>query len=408
MNLIELLIQQPFGYVMEFFYNLFHNYGVALILFSLVIKILLLYPSAKSKKSMMKTSRLQPQIKQIELACGDDKQKYQQEVNALYKEEGVSMFGGCIWSLLPLLILLPLYSVIRYPLEYLLHVGEETKAFAAIKQAYDAMPHKVGSNEIYWQLAATKDIETISAYVLKNAKNVTSEVRGVLENLKNINYSFLGIDLSAKPDWRIWTLSGWSAIGGALVPLVSGAFNYLAMFISQKMNNTVIRNEDGEDDKAAAKSAQTGKMMTLMMPAMSIWFGFIMPLGLSIYWIAQSLFGIIQDYFLTKHYRKVYDAEDELKRQRAAARAEEEAEKERIRAAKRAANPEGITENTSKKKQQLREKQEREAAAKEFEAKKLAAQGAAPENDAKNAGGEENRPYARGRAYQADRYKDKD
>ena len=408
MNLIELLIQQPFGYVMEFFYNLFHNYGVALILFSLVIKILLLYPSAKSKKSMMKTSRLQPQIKQIELACGDDKQKYQQEVNALYKEEGVSMFGGCIWSLLPLLILLPLYSVIRYPLEYLLHVGEETKAFAAIKQAYDAMPHKVGSNEIYWQLAATKDIESISAYILKNAKNVTSEVRGVLENLKNINYSFLGIDLSAKPDWRIWTLSGWSAIGGALVPLVSGAFNYLSMFISQKMNNTVIRNEDGEDDKAAAKSAQTGKMMTLMMPAMSIWFGFIMPLGLSIYWIAQSLFGIIQDFFLTKHYRKVYDAEDELKRQRAAARAEEEAEKERIRAAKRAANPEGITENTSKKKQQLREKQEREAAAKEFEAKKLAAQGAAPENDAKNAGGEENRPYARGRAYQADRYKDKD
>ena len=316
--------------------------------------------------------------------------------------------SGCIWSLLPLLILLPLYSVIRYPLEYLLHVGEETKAFAAIKQAYDAMPHKVGSNEIYWQLAATKDIETISAYVLKNAKNVTSEVRGVLENLKNINYSFLGIDLSAKPDWKIWTLSGWSAIGGALVPLVSGAFNYLAMFISQKMNNTVIRNEDGEDDKAAAKSAQTGKMMTLMMPAMSIWFGFIMPLGLSIYWIAQSLFGIIQDYFLTKHYRKVYDAEDELKRQKAAARAEEEAEKERIRAAKRAANPGGITENTSKKKQQQREKQEREAAAKEFEAKKLAEQGAAPENDAKNAGGEENRPYARGRAYQADRYKDND
>ena len=401
-------IQIPFGYVMEFFYNLFHNYGVALILFSFVIKILLLYPSAKSKKSMMKTSRLQPKVKQIELACGDDKQKYQQEVNALYKEEGVSMFGGCIWSLLPLLILLPLYSVIRYPLEYLLHVGEETKAFAALKQAYDAMPHTVGSNEIYWQLAATKNIETYVPYILKNMKNLDQGTVGVLENLKNINYSFLGIDLSVKPDWRIWTLSGWSNIGGALVPLVSGAFNYLAMFISQKMNNTVVRNEDGEADEAAAKSAQSGKMMSYLMPLMSVWFGFIMPLGLSIYWIAQSVFGIIQDYFLTKHYRKVYDAEDELKRQKAAARAEEEAEKERIRAAKRAANPEGITENTSKKKQQLREKQEREAAAKEFEAKKLAAQGIATEDDAKNAGGEANRPYARGRAYQADRYKDKD
>lgn len=405
--LIDLVIQQPFGYVMEFFYNLFHNYGIALILFSLAIKLILLPASAKSKKSMMKTSRLQPMVKQIELACGDDKQKYQQEVNALYKEEGVSMFGGCIWSLLPLIILLPLYSVIRYPLEYLLHVGEETKAFAALKQAYDAMPHKVGSNDLYWQLAATKDIGTYTGYVLSNAKNVTGEVRGVLEGLKNINYDFLGIDLSAKPDWRIWTLQGWSQIGGALIPLVSGAFNYLSMFISQKMNNTVIRNEDGEADEAAAKSAQTGKIMNLMMPVMSIWFGFIMPLGLSIYWIAQSVFGMIQDYFLTKHYRKVYDAEDEIKRQKAAARAEEEAEKERIRAAKRAANPDGITENTSKKKQQLREKQEREAAAKEFEAKKLAEKGAAPEEDAQNPGGEANRPYARGRAYQADRYKDK-
>ena len=386
-------IQVPFGYVMEFFYNLFHNYGIALILFSLAVKILLLYPSARSKKSMMKTSRLQPKVKQIEIACGDDKQKYQQEVSALYKEEGVSMFGGCLWSLLPLLILLPLYSVIRYPLEYLLHVGKETEAFAAIKAAYEAVNGEV-SKQAYWQLSATRDIETYAV--------------GIMDNLKNINYNFLGIDLSVVPDWKIWTLHGWSEIGGALIPLVSGGLNYLAMFISQKMNNTVIRNEDGEEDKAAAKTAQTGKLMNIMMPAMSIWFGFIMPLGLSIYWIAQSVFGIIQDYFLTKHYRKVYDAEDEIKRQKAAARAEEEAEKERIRAAKRAANPDGITENTSKKKQQQREKQEREAAAKEFEAKKLAEQGAAPENGAQNAGGEENRPYARGRAYQEDRYKNKD
>ena len=398
------IIKIPFGYVMELFYNLFHNYGIALILFSLAIKILLLYPSARSKKSMMKTSRLQPKVKQIELACGDDKQKYQQEVSALYKEEGVSMFGGCLWSLLPLLILLPLYSVIRYPLEYMLHLGDETKAYDAIKRAYDAMPHKVGSGDIYWQLAATKNIEDYAGFALKNVKNLSDSVRSTLEGLKNINYNFLGIDLSVKPDWRIWTLSGWSNIGGALVPLISGGFNYLAMFVGQKMNNTVVRNEDGEDDKAAAKPAQTGKMMTMLMPLMSVWFGYIMPLGISIYWIAQSVFGMIQDYFLTKHYRKVYDAEDEIKRQRAAARAEEEAEKERIRAAKRAANPDGIKENTSKKKQQLREKQEREAAAKEFEARKLAQQGVAPDEGAQNAGGEANRPYARGRAYQADRY----
>ena len=126
-----------------------------------------------------------------------------------------------------------------------------------------------------------------------------------------------------------------------------------------------------------------------------------MPLGISVYWIAQSFFGIIQDVVLTKHYRKIYDAEDEIKREKAAARAAEEAERERIRAAKRAANPNGITENTSKKKQQLREKQERDAAAKDF----MKSSNPSAEN-AEDAypGGEPGRPYARGRNYTGTHY----
>ena len=105
-------IRVPFGYVLEFFYGFLNNYGLALILFSFVVKLILLPFSAKSKKSMMKMSRLQPQLKQLELACGDDKQKYQQEVMALYKSEGVSMYGGCLWSFLPLLFLLPLSAAV--------------------------------------------------------------------------------------------------------------------------------------------------------------------------------------------------------------------------------------------------------------------------------------------------------
>ena len=384
-------IQIPFGYVLEFFYNFFSNYGIALILFSLAVKIILLPMSAKSKKSMMKTSRLQPKIKQIELACGDDKQKYQQEVNQLYKDEGVSMFGGCLWAFIPLLILIPLYNVIREPLEYLLHLDDDI--INQLKTAYEATLSKGQSASVYWQYAAAQNIEVYG--------------KGIVEGGKNLNLTFLGIDLGQTPSWKVWTLAGWSQIGAFLVPLVSGGLNYLSMFISQKMNNTVIRNENGEKDEAAAKAASTGKVMNLLMPLMSVWFGFIMPLGISIYWIAQSVFGIVQDYFLTKHYRKIYDAEDEIKRQKAAERAAEEAEKERIRAAKRAANPDGITENTSKKKQQLREKQEREAAAKRFEEKKLAEQGVLPEDSAAT-GGEANRPYARGRAYQADRYAKED
>ncbi len=372
-------IQVPFGYVLEFFYNFFNSYGLALIFFSLAVKLILLPFSAKSKKSMMKTSRLQPKIKQIELACGDDKQRYQQEVQQLYKDEGVSVFGGCLWSLLPLLILFPLYTVIREPLEYILHLGTD-----AIKELKELVTN--GSNDAYWQYKAASNIESYGV--------------GIVDGVKNMNFTFLGIDLGLEPSFKFWRMKTWSEIGGMLIPLVSGGLNYLSMFISQKMNATVIKNEDGEKDAAAA-AAQTGKTMTLMMPLISVIFGFMMPLGISIYWIAQSVFGIIQDVILTRHYRKVYDAEDEIKRQKAAERAAEDAERERIRAAKRAANPDGITENTSKKKQQLREKQVRDAAAKEYEAKKSGA--SATEQEA-STGGEPNRPYARGRAYSGDHY----
>ena len=381
-------IQIPFGYVLEFFYGFFHNYGIALILFSLAVKVILLPLSMKQKKSMMKTSRLQPKVKQIELACGDDKQKYQQEVNQLYKDEGVSMMGGCLWSLLPLLILFPLYNVIREPLQYLLHLTDSQveSVKAAFAAAKDIDVKKV---DAYWQYAAAADMATYG--------------KGIVENVKSINFNFLGINLGEQPSWKFWTMRSWSEFGGLLIPIVSGGLNYLAMFISQKTNDTVITDDAGNKDAASA-TAQTGKAMTFMMPLVSVVFGYIMPLGLSIYWIAQSILGIVQDYFLTKHYRKIYDAEDEIKRQKAAALAEENAEKERIRAAKRAANPDGITENTSKKKQQLRDRQERDAAAKEYEAKKRAEKGEPMPEPRTNPGGEENRPYARGRAYVADRY----
>lgn len=382
-------IQIPFGYVLEFFYGFFHNYGIALILFSLAVKVILLPLSMKQKKSMMKTSRLQPKVKQIELACGDDKQKYQQEVNQLYKDEGVSMMGGCLWSLLPLLILFPLYNVIREPLQYLLHLTDSQvesiqAAFAAAKGI------DVKKVDAYWQYTAAADMATYG--------------KGIVENVKSINFNFLGINLGEQPSYKFWKMRSWSEIGGLLIPIVSGGLNYLSMFISQKTNDTVITDDKGNRDDASAAAAQTGKAMTFMMPLVSVVFGYIMPLGLSIYWIAQSVLGIAQDYFLTKHYRKIYDAEDEIKRQKAAALAEENAEKERIRAAKRAANPDGITENTSKKKQQLRDRQERDAAAKEYEAKRRAEKGEPLPEPRTNPGGEENRPYARGRAYVADRY----
>ena len=175
------------------------------------------------------------------------------------------------------------------------------------------------------------------------------------------------------------------------------------MWISQKLNNSVSTDEKGEKSDPAAAAAGSMKGMMLMMPIFSIYIGFTMPAGMSIYWIAQGLLSMVQEAILTKHYRKVYDAEDEIKRQRAAEEAAIEAEKERIRAERRAKNPDGILENTSKKKLKAREKAERGPTVKgkltpeEREALRQQRAAASPTGDP-------NRPHGKGRAYVADRY----
>lgn len=357
-----------FGYLFRWLYEFTTNYALTIFLFALIVKLILLPMSAKQKKTMMKTSRLAPQLKELERIYGDDQAKYQQEMMALYKEEGISTFGGCMWSLLPMLILLPLYYVIREPLTYVLRM--DYVDILALKAGFGS------SNAAYWQLAAAHS-------------------KGLMD------MSMFGIDLSAIPSWRIWNATSWSDLGQFFIPVVSGGINFLSMLVSQKLNATVTTDENGErDNDAAALANKSSKTMMYMMPLMSVFFGFIMPAGMSIYWIAQGLLGVVQDYLLTRHYRKVYDAEDAVKRERAAQRAAEEAEKERIRAQRRAENPDGITANTSRKKLEQKKAAEREAAAREYAAKNAPQEAKEP----KALSGDPDRPYARGRAYQPDRY----
>lgn len=386
-------IQVPFGYLLDWLYQFTTNYGVALILFSLILKVVLLPMNAKSKKSMLKMSRVAPMVKALEAKYGDDKAKYQQEVMKLYKEEGVSTFGGCLWSFLPLLILIPLYNVIREPLNYLMHMSAEQLEMAA-KAVNDGLVAGVESTDnYYWQLITATNIE------------------GIMEGFKSMNFSFLGIDLAVDPsfDFWNWTTHTWSQWGGFVLPILSGAFNIVSMLVSQKLNNSVITNEKGEKDENAAKNNKSMGAMMYVMPLISVWIGFSMPAAITVYWIAQSVFSTIFDSWLTVHYRKVYAKEDAERREKALAEQQKEAERERLRAERRAANPEGITANTSKKKMERKEREEQEAAKKRFEAEKKGidpdAEEEASEEKSKNCpSGISGRPYARGRAYDPNRY----
>ena len=177
------------------------------------------------------------------------------------------------------------------------------------------------------------------------------------------------------------------------------------MVISQKMNNQVATNSDGEKDAAAAKTAnQTTATMLIMMPLMSLWIGYSMPAAISVYWIAQAVFGMVQEIILNNHFKKAYAEEDEIKRKAAEIRRQAEAEKERQRQLRREQNPDGIVGDVSKKKLRQQEKEAAEKAAREYEAKRNPQD--AREED-RPLSGDAERPFCKGRAYEAGRYRRK-
>ena len=397
------LVTIHFGWVLAQLYNLTGNYGVAMILFGVVVYMALLPLTAKSKKSMMKMSRIQPQLQDIQRRYASDPQKQNEEMMKLQREEGVSLYGGCLWSLIPMFILFPLFTVIREPITYILGASAEVST-QIVELIQGLAPESFAANAAYAQVTAAQLIPQYAA-------EIKAAIPGIEESvLSGINFNFLGMNIGNIPSWQFWAWDGfnWGNIGLFLIPLLSAGAQILQTKIMQKQNDSVITDKDGvQDEKTAENSqaAQSTKSMMIMMPFMSLMIGFSVSAGLSLYWFVGGIVRTIQDVILTNHYRKVYDAEDAIKLQKKMERDAIEAEKERIRAERRAANPDGQTQNTSKKKLQKAEAQreaaEKAAAAKQYNAKR----GIVEEENVKDVlSGIPERPYCKGRAYDPNRY----
>ena len=376
------LIAKPFGWLLMWLYELTKNYGAAIFLFAFVVKVVLLYFSAKSKKSMMRQARFTPYLKELEARYEGNKQKYQEEVAKLYKEEGINPMGGCLWSLLPFPILLALYRAIRFPITIMMGVSKE--AYAQIQELLTSLGFESAAGARAAAYAQIYESQFITSHFDKFA--------GISEKLKQLDYGFLGLDLSQQPNFRCWEFSGengglWSQWGLFLIPVIAALLSY-----AQSKISTAGSPQDPQ-------TASTSKTMLLMMPLMSLWIGFVMPGALGLYWIATSVFQIIQDYVLTKIFNKQLDAEDADRNARLKAKADEI---ERKREETKRLREEGATTanpNTSKRKMQKGEKQKVLEEANKWE----------NANRPKKAGEDEptrdgHRPYARGRAYEAQRF----
>ena len=382
-------IAKPFGALMLWLYEWVGNYGVAVILFALIVKLILLPFQMKSKRGMIQQTRLQGKIKEIEKRHGANKQKYNEEVQKLYREEGVNPMSGCIWSLIPFPILIALYQAIRFPITIMMGVGKELLAEGgAIATKLAELGFETTTNAAYVELEQ-------SQFITKH----WDAFSGISDKLRQIDYNFLGLDLGKTPQFKMffsgatdWSDKATVAVALlALIPVVAAVLTWLQSWLSQK---TMPKPVDGGEDP----SQKTMSMMNIIMPLMTLWFAFIMPAALGLYWIASSLFAMIQEIVLNKYYGKKLAIEDAERIEQKAKREKELEEKRQETERLRAENATERNTNTSKKKQRISDREDRREKTAEWERKK----GLKAEDG--SAGRVDDRKYARGRAYDPDRY----
>ena len=357
----------PFAWLTRVFYSLTGSYGLALILFTLVVKLVILPFQLKGKKSMLRMSRMQGKIKDIQTRYANNRQRQQEEMANLYAQEGVNPMSGCLWSFLPFPILIALYAIIRQPLRYLMGLSVDT--ISAITDAATKLGYTVAEGG---QAAAYEQI-----YLAKFVHQNWESFNGQFDGLINLDYNFLGMDLASQGStlFKQITTGGWPVIGVLLLPVIATALQFLMTLISMKSSGNT--------------AGAQGKMMMYLMPLMTLWMGYILPAALCVYWIANTAFSVIQEQVLNKRFNAILDREE----------TDKEKAKREARAAKMMASRERMLQQ-----QQQMEKDKSKSGnhnKKGQPAKKAEKKASTNEN-----GRVGQRPYARGRAYSEHHYEE--
>lgn len=372
----------PFAWLLRALYELTSSYGWALVLFTVVIKLIMLPFQMKSKKSMMRMSRFQPMIKEIQTRYKNNQVKMNEELQRLYAEEGVNPMSGCLWSFLPFPILIALYSIIRQPITRFMMLT--TTAMQGVIDAVSAAGFDLAAIAMTANDGAVtvKDgLTQLQPYGQITLVKAAQELGVALpEGWIHMDFSFLGMDLTMIPSDVIGQIGtgGWAVIGVLLIPIVSGALSFWQSKVSMAGNPAAADPND--------PTARSSRMVMWMMPIMSLWIGFTLPASLGVYWIANSVLMLVQEKVLNKYFKKSMAAEDEAREK---ARLEDRLRRmEEARVAQQQREAE---------KKSLKEKQKAAQAAKAAKAEK--ARKATTEN-----GRIGDRPYARGRSFNADHY----
>ena len=307
-----------FGYVLNFLYELCKNYGLAMILFSILVKVIMIPLSIKQQKSMKKNTKIQSELKQIQFKYKSDPEKLNQETMALYKRENMSPFSGCLSSILQILLLFSIFYLVRSPLTYMKKIDKD-----AINEMKQIVQQEENGKTNYPEIAIIRYVngsqnqEAVNEDTGEINNNIENEIqnenneetidenKSIFEEYKdklNINMDLFGIDLSKVPkdnfnDYRV-----------LIIPLLYVISSFISIRYNtatqkrKKRSNVINNSENNEEKKEDAYDAMedTSKMMSWFMPIMSISIACVAPLGLALYWLMNNVLMIIEKFVFDK------------------------------------------------------------------------------------------------------------
>ena len=295
------------GYILNFLYNIFNNYGVAIIVFTIILKVVLLPVSIKQQKTMKKSAKIQEKLKELQDKYKNDQMKLNQETMELYKRENMSPFSGCLTSIAQLFVVLSMFYLVSSPLTYMKKVDtniiNDYKSKIVQEAQAESSDNKEGSNNT---VSRYQEIAIIKKY-------------GSQDEKVYLNMDFLGLDLSDVPsqnytEWKVY-----------IIPVLYVLMSLVSTRLMTKLNKSTNKSntedkieevkdikEDNEtkdlvkkedEDKEADMMEEMNKNMNIMMPAMSVMIAMIAPLGLALYWLVSNFFSIIERLVLNKLFK---------------------------------------------------------------------------------------------------------
>lgn len=281
-----------FGYVLNFINNFVGNYGLAIILFTVLIKIIMLPLSIKQQRTMKKSAKLQEQIKVLQFKYKNDPEKLNREMMDLYKKENMSPFSGCLSTIVQFILLISIFYMVRCPLTYMERI-DKTQIDTYVQQLKD---NGMSINQAYSEIDIIRELDYLKE---KFPDDQT------LDKI-NLNMNFCGLDLSKIPQQN---LGDWTVY---IIPILYIISTFVSMRITtsmQKKNKEkdgVIDITGNKDEKEEEKNEmedameQSNKMMSWMMPIMSVSISLVAPLGLALYWLVNNVLMIGERLVLDK------------------------------------------------------------------------------------------------------------